>query len=66
MGCFPCGGESSTDRKQYRKRKINGKDNRCRRDDVHGQMPPGIYHQIQYLTMLILDFLFLSIMGSRK
>ncbi|KAL8029868.1 hypothetical protein ABFX02_14G250900 [Erythranthe guttata] len=35
MGCFPCGGESSIDRKQYKKRKNSNKDNRFRRDEHH-------------------------------
>ncbi|KAI3461484.1 hypothetical protein Pfo_018147 [Paulownia fortunei] len=40
MGCFPCTGESSIDKKQYRKRKNNSNNNRFRRDDDHEQRPP--------------------------
>ncbi|GER25647.1 protein kinase superfamily protein [Striga asiatica] len=37
MGCFPCSGESSIDKKQCRKRTHNGSSNRWKKGDDHGQ-----------------------------
>ncbi|PIN15123.1 Serine/threonine protein kinase [Handroanthus impetiginosus] len=40
MGCFPCSGESSINKKHYKKRKNINSNNRSERDDDHAETPP--------------------------
>ncbi|KAL6577255.1 putative serine/threonine-protein kinase pbl5 [Orobanche minor] len=42
MGCFPCSGESSFDKKHYRKGTTNSSNNPCITDDDHGHKSSDI------------------------